>query len=140
VGVKGDPQCCYFVCDQRRRYVKIGITTNMDKRLRALNGGSPFPLRVDLSLHFTGDGAYRYEDALHQMFAAHWRQGEWFDYAKPIKDFVAAWNAGETPAVPLPALSCKEYTHQTGFDRFEDRFGHSFTKAEVMALLKARAV
>jgi hypothetical protein len=59
--------------------VKIGIAQFPEIRLRALQVGSPVPLRL-LKVIPIGRkwDAYRKEEALHEQFAAHRVHGEWF--------------------------------------------------------------
>lgn len=118
----------YFVTDKRSRYVKIGISTDIDKRLRDLKASSPIPLKLELALHFDGPGAWVYEDALHQHFAAHWTHNEWFIYAKPIKEYVAAWKREEQPDIPMPRFTCKQV--------FNYEQMQCVSKADYMAALK----
>jgi len=66
-------------------HIKIGTTHSVAKRLRALQCGSPIPLRV--LVHFPGDAVT--ESALHQRFAALRAHGEWFRAEQPLLDFVA---------------------------------------------------
>lgn len=56
---------------------KIGCTTNLTKRLRALGIKSPFPLTIVALLQT--ENIYALERELHYRFAAKRRRGEWFD-------------------------------------------------------------
>jgi hypothetical protein len=125
-------QHVYFVTDKRSRYVKIGISSNVDKRLRDLSASSPIPLKLVLSLDFDGAGAWVYEDALHQHFAAHWLHHEWFLFAEPIKQFVDAWLNGERPELPMPQYTCKQAWN------YEQQC--CVTKADFMTALKKERV
>lgn len=118
----------YFVADKRLRYVKIGISSNIDRRLKDLCASSPVPLKLELVLYFDGPGAWTYEDALHQHFAAHWTHSEWFIYAQPIKEYVAAWRREEEPELPMPKFTCKQ--------AFNYDLMHCVTKADYMTALK----
>ncbi len=53
---------------------KIGRSSDVDKRLRQLQTGSPYPLRVVLVLEDMGG----LEKGLHQRLADFKSQGEWF--------------------------------------------------------------
>ncbi|MFC8389923.1 GIY-YIG nuclease family protein [Streptomyces sp. NPDC057238] len=55
--------------------VKIGTTTDVDRRVRTMQTGLP----LTLSVLWTCEGGRELERALHQEFQAHNRRGEWFD-------------------------------------------------------------
>lgn len=119
----------YFICDARRRYVKIGVSSNPWWRVVDLQAGSALKIKIDHLFRFSDrTDAFTWEDAAHQHFAEYWRHGEWFDYGPRAKQFIAAVKAGEhNGVIPLPPCSCKQ---------MEGEFGRCFSKAEAMALLK----
>lgn len=124
-------QHLYFITDARRVAVKIGVACDPERRLVELQSGNHTRLKIDLVLHFEAAGdANRYEDALHQQFAAHWRHREWFTYAPEIKEFVAAWNRGDGAEVLQPEQSCK---------RAITDYGIYLRKEDYMAILRERA-
>ncbi|MEQ6028197.1 GIY-YIG nuclease family protein [Streptomyces salinarius] len=55
--------------------VKIGTTTDVDRRVRTMQTGLP----LTLSVLWTCEGGRELEGALHQEFRKHNRRGEWFD-------------------------------------------------------------
>lgn len=57
-------------------YVKIGVSTQPDKRLREVGVGAPD--QVTLLGAWRHDQAWRIEETLHRKFAAARTQGEWF--------------------------------------------------------------
>lgn len=65
--------------------IKIGITTNIKKRLRGLSTANGFDVRL---LGFRA-GDIVLERALHAQFADHRVRGEWFKPCKAIKDYIA---------------------------------------------------
>lgn len=67
----------YFI--QRGDRIKIGYSTNLTTRLRALKGD-----RVLLAL----PGSRAHESALHELFKAHRIEGEWFRPATEIMEFI----------------------------------------------------
>lgn len=71
--------------------IKIGITNDLDGRLRALQTGSPHRYTV-VGLQKFADraGAFRRETALHRQFAHLRLEGEWF---KPGRDLLAYMHA-----------------------------------------------
>jgi excisionase family DNA binding protein len=70
-------------------FVKIGYTTNLAKRIRALQCGCP--AEIDLLAYVRGDG--KLEREYHRRFAA-WRgAGEWFRLCPEIKAEIQRLNA-----------------------------------------------
>ncbi|MFF0164030.1 GIY-YIG nuclease family protein [Streptomyces sp. NPDC005263] len=55
--------------------VKIGTTTDVDRRVRTMQTGLP----LTLSVLWTCEGGRELEQALHSKFRVHNRRGEWFD-------------------------------------------------------------
>ena len=73
--------------------VKIGRTTNLSRRLTAIQSMSPLPLRVLV----TFAGGSPLESALHRHFRTLRTHGEWFDFgdAEPVPAIEAAVALGE---------------------------------------------
>lgn len=67
-------------------YVKIGFTTDLATRVRALQPGCPLPLRL---LAHMPDGDLKTERALHRRFARDRLSGEWFTLTDRIRDFIS---------------------------------------------------
>lgn len=65
----------YFITDGE--YVKIGVTTDLNKRLRGLQTGNPRRLKVLYS--FTTDWPYTVESKLHKKYENKNVGNEWFD-------------------------------------------------------------
>lgn len=74
----------YVIKRKGARLIKIGVTTNVKRRMRALAaaGGGELELLVSFP------GTREDEQALHARFAEHRRQGEWFEYARPLQRWV----------------------------------------------------
>jgi len=70
--------CVYFISDGT--YVKIGATTDVESRLKALQVGNPRELRI-LSVIPTDD-PYALEAILHNRFADKQVNQEWYDLKK----------------------------------------------------------
>lgn len=69
----------YFV--ERQGFVKIGTTTNLDKRLRDIGKGSCMPQGMTVGpvrLVATMPGDQRHEKFLHNLFSDLQLEGEWF--------------------------------------------------------------
>ena len=64
----------YFIATADRRYVKIGYTTNMTRRLRDVQVGNPEPLELLGTLDGTKDD----EKRLHHDWRRLRVEGEWF--------------------------------------------------------------
>ena len=74
----------YFIEAPSVGQIKIGITGEMDRRLRSLRASSP----VDLSLMLDIAGTARQEAALHRAFAADRTHGEWFKASDGLRRFI----------------------------------------------------
>lgn len=82
---RADESCCvYFLAGAG--LIKIGVTSNLVSRLRALRNSSPVP--VELLATVSGKGTL-YEMKLHERFAALRRHGEWFEDDGAIREHVA---------------------------------------------------
>lgn len=56
--------------------IKIGVTNDIDKRVKTLQTGNPFPIVVEFVEQKRQ--AYKIESYLHRMFEQYRVQGEWF--------------------------------------------------------------
>lgn len=74
----------YMVKLQDTNFVKIGKSTNIQKRIYSLESGSPN--RVDLLLN-VDNVPEQFEKWLHYKFFAENKKGEWFEYRDKIVDF-----------------------------------------------------
>lgn len=77
--------------------VKIGVTTNISKREIALDGGVP----GGVSILATLPGGMDVESYLHEKFAHHRLNGEWFAHSEEIKDFIVDVKNGKPGLVPF---------------------------------------
>ena len=70
-----------ITADGRPEYpVKIGITTDVEKRLRQLQTASPFKLYpVFISEKLTRSEAFAFESRMHREFEPRKMSGEWFN-------------------------------------------------------------
>ena len=60
-------------------YLKIGYTTNLDKRLSSIQTGNPLPLSIECALECETVGqAKMAEKKLHSRYKRHRAVGEWF--------------------------------------------------------------
>lgn len=74
----------YFIQGIKTSLVKIGITSNIDKRIRALQIGSPDKLKLVglFKINLPGtrslSEARRAENVLHRVLSEYREHGEWF--------------------------------------------------------------
>lgn len=84
------PSLIYYA--RRDQWVKIGTTTNLDKRMKSLaKGGSAAPAGLTigpLDVLATHEGDARVEAALHDRFAAFRVAGEWFEYHGEVAEHI----------------------------------------------------
>lgn len=96
----------YFVQGKKTRLVKIGFSTNADRRLDDLQSGSPDTLRM-LGM---APGSRLAERRLHEVFQDHRVHGEWF---KPSSELLSL-------AASLPPCSGQAIIGQCGHnDKFD---------------------
>lgn len=88
-GVVAPAGTVYFVTDGE--LVKVGYTTHLDSRLRALQTGNARPLTVLA----TSPGTFQDEARLHRLLKASWVHGEWFAKTEPVNDCIAQAARGE---------------------------------------------
>jgi len=77
-------------------FVKIGVTSNIKKRINSIGVGNPRKLTL-LDLDRVGsnkDGAYKKEAFMHDKFKQHNVRGEWFSKAA-IEEFLKTQNKKE---------------------------------------------
>lgn len=75
---KASPLCKGFVyVVEGEGYFKIGCTTNLNQRIKALTVKAPFDLVIHLVIPSLD--IYRTEQELHRRFARKHRRGEWFN-------------------------------------------------------------
>lgn len=64
----------YFI--KQGNYVKIGVTNDIDRRLKDLQSSNPNPLE----LLYSGIGEGKDEQLWHNVFAHRHHRGEWFKF------------------------------------------------------------
>lgn len=83
----------YFILAPEVNRIKIGYTTNLEKRLDYLQTHSPCTLKL---LHYIEYASIMVERKLHKRFAELHHHGEWFEFRGSLKTFVANLQLGET--------------------------------------------
>ena len=70
------------------KFIKIGYTNNLDRRLETLQIGNPLELELlHVILHETAEEAEEHEAKLHHKFRRHHLRGEWFR-ARPLLRYI----------------------------------------------------
>lgn len=78
----------YFLTDDHG-HVKIGKSNDMTQRLKELQTGNPYKLRILLTIGMNSETeAFMLEEELHRKFAKARLEGEWFK-AEPVAEFLA---------------------------------------------------
>lgn len=78
----------YFLEAEGVGRIKIGVTTRVPERLKALRAGSPVPLRL---VGIIPDAADDLELRLLERFSAHRLHSEWFSDVPEIRSYVARY-------------------------------------------------
>lgn len=82
------PAFVYFITSEDK-YVKIGMTYNVEKRLHSFNIGTPHKLSKHYKIKTESfNQAKKIEYYLHIKFKDFNIQGEWFEFNKEIKNFI----------------------------------------------------
>lgn len=67
----------YLMRCEEHSYYKIGITYNLQKRLKEIQTGTPD--KIYIVDHYETDNARKIEGALHSFFSDKHRNNEWFE-------------------------------------------------------------
>lgn len=74
----------YFIAAPESRLIKIGKTTDMQRRFASLKTSSPVELRLLDSIEYD----YWLEDRIHRHLAEDRKHGEWFAASDRVLDFI----------------------------------------------------
>lgn len=85
-------ECVYFVLAQSSNAIKIGTTTDIKQRLKAIQCCQSEPLKL---LKFI-EGGSQLEAALHQKFRMLHLSGEWFKADKSLLNYIKKLNNFDT--------------------------------------------
>lgn len=80
----------YFIKNKASKKIKIGISNDVQKRMKQLQNASGDPLELLLSVN-TEDDRYT-EMKLHDLFVESRSLGEWFIPSKDIEAFIEGFN------------------------------------------------
>lgn len=64
------------------KFVKIGISNDISKRVTSLQSGCPFPINVIANINL--ENASEIEKSLHRIYRKHCVRGEWFVLSEPM--------------------------------------------------------
>lgn len=89
----------YFIRRGESGPVKIGFSANVRKRVRSLQTGSAEPLK----LLAVAEGGEQTERFLHEQFARHRLEGEWFSPDASLLGLISDLAGKSAPAQPAPS-------------------------------------
>lgn len=92
-------QIVYFIEDPHAGYVKIGVATDVRKRMAQLQCSHGHPLK----LLGTMSGGRPVEKNLHEMFARYKVRREWFKLSDEIKEFIDEYTGDKGAAFEISA-------------------------------------
>jgi hypothetical protein len=81
----------YIVQGEKTGLLKIGLASNVRRRLLMMQSTSPDILRV-IKVLGPISGAHQIEQAFHWAFAEHRKHGEWFAPDEEILNAVDSWS------------------------------------------------
>lgn len=76
----------YIISDQHG-HIKIGKTTNLGRRLKEIQNGNPFQIKLLYFFDVQKDELDSYEQMFHKEFEKDRLNGEWFN-EQPVLDFM----------------------------------------------------
>ena len=86
----------YFIANQRKTVVKIGIANNPQKRLKTFQTANHEELIILRILKVKNrTEAFQIETALHRKFIKHHIRGEWFKLNRTIQYFIEDYREEE---------------------------------------------
>lgn len=71
---------------QCNNYIKIGVSSYPEKRIKDLQTGNPYEIKLLLAIN--SDDAYQLENQFHKYFKNINSGGEWFEINEDVKNFV----------------------------------------------------
>jgi hypothetical protein len=96
------PCVVYLIVTEDHKYVKIGISTDMDKRLQSLQAACPLKLSVyDTIVCLHQYDAVKIEQSLHLSFRDNSVHFEWFTYCPAMESRFTELKALRGGAAPI---------------------------------------
>jgi len=100
-GASATPRQCVYVIAGDHGLSKIGISSDPDNRLRALQTGSAHPLKIALAIPVpAASTAYEIEQEAHALLSDRRASGEWFAVSSNVA-IAAVYGAAERLGVDL---------------------------------------
>jgi hypothetical protein len=87
----------YFIQSERGGPIKIGYTTNLERRIMALQTAQPYPLKLLLVIH----GGVEEENKLHKKFNSLRLCGEWFSPDEKLLQYIEKLKAKSVKTLNL---------------------------------------
>jgi hypothetical protein len=86
---QGDNHLVYFIGNLSHKWVKIGYTKSLEKRLGDIQVGCPFPVDAIYTIKSDAKNVRKLEKSLHTKFKNYRMNGEWFRLSEEIEQFIA---------------------------------------------------
>lgn len=74
----------YFIINDKNKLCKIGFSVDPKKRIKVLQTGCPYPLRI----YRTIEATMKMEKQLHKQFREYKTNGEWFSITGRLLDYL----------------------------------------------------
>jgi hypothetical protein len=84
-----DNHLVYFIGNLSHKWVKIGYTKSLEKRLGDIQVGCPFPVDAIYTIESDAKNVRKLEKSLHTKFKNYRMNGEWFRLSEEIEQFIA---------------------------------------------------
>ncbi len=99
--------------DRPKSPIKIGVSSNVDKRVAELQTGNPYPLKVLASITCRSKSdAYGLENFIHKKLRKHRMKGEWFKQGNIDFDNLFSHYHKTTGIIhelnPVSKMNCKD--------------------------------
>lgn len=78
----------YFIGNLKYGFVKVGFSTNVERRIGAIQTGCPFPIVILARMR----GTVKDEKDLHRKMKLHKSNGEWFRIEGLVKGYIDSLN------------------------------------------------
>ena len=88
-----------YVMTAGPRHIKIGVSVDVDERVKSVQTGCPFKVRI--VQRWRSPHARKIERAAHVALAKYRREGEWFDLPPKVAVEVVEWLIGAHPRNPI---------------------------------------
>src|SRR6185503_4362187 len=80
---------CIYVMTAGTRHVKVGVSIDVEERVKAVQTGCPF--KVQIARQWVSRDAYKIERLAHMALAKYRKAGEWFDVPSKAAIEIVDW-------------------------------------------------